>query len=225
MSAIAIITARGGSKRIIAYSIAAAIESGCFDEVMVSTDTEEIAGIARSFGAKVPFLRSGETSGDHATTADVLLEVLRRYAQEGRTFDLTCCLYPTAPFVTGDTLREAYVKLSSSSADALVPVVRFSFPPQRCFVVRDGGLSYRWPEYRNARSQDLEPFYHDAGQFYLVRTKAFLAEKTVVPASCIPLILPETKVQDIDNPEDFELAQMKYSILYGNGQKKEESLE
>ena len=127
--------------------------------------------------------------------------------------------------MTGDTLREAYVKLSSSSADALVPVVRFSFPPQRCFVVRDGGLSYRWPEYRNARSQDLEPFYHDAGQFYLVRTKAFLAEKTVVPASCIPLILPETKVQDIDNPEDFELAQMKYSILYGNGQKKEESLE
>ena len=238
MSAIAIITARGGSKRIprknikdfcgkpiIAYSIAAAIESGCFDEVMVSTDTEEIAGIARSFGAKVPFLRSGETSGDHATTADVLLEVLRRYAQEGRTFDLTCCLYPTAPFVTADTLREAYMKLSSSSADALVPVVRFSFPPQRCFVVRDGALSYRWPEYRNARSQDLEPFYHDAGQFYLVRTKAFLAEKTVVPASCIPLVLPETKVQDIDNPEDFELAQMKYSILYGNGQKKEESLE
>ena len=117
MSAIAIITARGGSKRIprknikdfcgkpiIAYSIAAAIESGCFDEVMVSTDTEEIADIARSFGAKVPFLRSGETSGDHATTADVLLEVLRRYAQEGRTFDLTCCLYPTAPFVTADAV-------------------------------------------------------------------------------------------------------------------------
>ena len=183
MSSIAIITARGGSKRIpkknirpfcgkpiIAYSIEAALECGRFDEVMVSTDSEEIAAIAREYGASVPFLRSGETAGDFATTADVIREVLQRYEEEGKHFDSFMCIYPTAPFITADVLGEAWGSFDGrETPDAVVPVVRFSFPPQRGFVVKDGLLAYKWPEYRSMRSQDLEPFYHDAGQFYLVR--------------------------------------------------------
>ena len=246
MSSIAIITARGGSKRIpkknirpfcgkpiIAYSIEAALECGRFDEVMVSTDSEEIAAIAKEYGASVPFLRSGETAGDFATTADVIREVLLRYEEEGKHFDSFMCLYPTAPFITADILSEAWknfdgantaqdeVKESAPESgkglsewteqgapDAVVPVVRFSFPPQRGFVVKDGLLAYKWPEYRSMRSQDLEPFYHDAGQFYLVRTDAFMRENTVVPENTAPLVLPETMVQDIDNEDDWILAEM-----------------
>lgn len=224
MSSIAIITARGGSKRIpkknikpflgkpiIAYSIEAALGSGVFDEVMVSTDSEEIAAIAREYGATVPFMRSGENADDHATTADVIGEVLSQYEAQGEHYDLFCCIYPTAPFITSDILKSAMEQLRD--ADAVVPVVRFSFPPQRGFVVRDGELAYKWPEYRSMRSQDLEPFYHDAGQFYIVRTDAFRAEHTVVPTHTIPFELPETRVQDIDNESDWEIAEIKYQRL------------
>lgn len=227
MKTIAIITARGGSKRIpgknikpflgkpiLAYSIEAARNSGVFDTVMVSTDSAEIARIAREYGAEVPFLRSDKTSDDHATTADVIDEVIGTYEAQGEHYDLLCCIYPTAPFITGDILRSAYDKLmTAEDADAAVPVVRFSFPPQRGFIVRDGELAYKWPEYRTARSQDLEPFYHDAGQFYLVRTEAFRKERTVVPAHTVPIELPETRVQDIDNESDWEIAEIKYQRL------------
>lgn len=230
MSSIAIITARGGSKRIpeknirpfcgrpiLAYSIQAALAAGLFDEVMVSTDSEKIAGIARSYGATVPFLRSEKTASDYATTADVIGEVLEMYRQQGREFDTFCCLYPTAPFVTGDKLRKAAAVLTERpEVQAVVTVVKFSFPPQRGFVEKDGVLVYQWPEYAGMRSQDLEPFYHDAGQFYYVRTAAFLKEHTVVPAGTAPLILPETEVQDIDNPEDWEIAAIKYQRLQQN---------
>ena len=148
---IAIITARGGSKRIpgknirpfcgqpiLAYSVRAAIASELFGEVMVSTDSAEIAAAARAAGAQVPFLRSGETAGDYATTAQVLLEVLAEYEKRGRCFETVCCLYPTAPFVTADKLRQAVTLLEERDVDSVVPVVRYSFPPQRAFVVRDG---------------------------------------------------------------------------------------
>ncbi len=152
MSSIAIITARGGSKRIprknikdflgkpiIAYSIEAALGSGVFDEVMVSTDDEEIAEIAKKYGAKVPFFRSEATSNDFATTADVILEVLDYYNKNlEKTFDHFICIYPTAPFVTADKLKDAYGQFKREDADSLVPVVRFSFPPQRGFKCENG---------------------------------------------------------------------------------------
>jgi len=238
MSAVCIITARGGSKRIpgknirpflgkpiLAYSIEAARKSGLFDRVMVSTDSGKIAEVARAYGAEVPFLRSEKTAGDFATTADVVAEVLDSYRAQGLTFDILACLYPTAPFVTAGILQEAAKKLEESNtigsadgaaigaADGVVPVVRFSFPPQRGFVVREGLLAYEYPEFRSARSQDLEPLYHDAGQFYLCRVDAFLRERTVVPEKCVPLILPETRVQDIDNEADWEIAEIKYQRL------------
>lgn len=227
MKSIAIITARGGSKRIpgknikpflgkpiIVYSIEAARNSGVFDEVMVSTDSEEIAEVARQYGAAVPFMRSEQNADDHATTADVIAEVIRQYEEQGIHYEVFCCIYPTAPFITKEILRDAWQQLSANdAADAAVPVVRFSFPPQRGFVVQNGELAYKWPEYRSSRSQDLEPFYHDAGQFYVVRTDAFYREHTVVPAHTIPIVLPETRVQDIDNIEDWEIAEIKYQRL------------
>lgn len=227
MKNIAIITARGGSKRIpkknikefcgkpiIAYSIEAALESKLFDEVMVSTDSEEIAAVARHLGARVPFMRSAKASDDFATTADVLQEVIAEYEKRGQKFDTMCCIYPTAPFVTGEKLRQAYDKFIVSGADMLEPVVAFSFPPQRAFVIRDGMLTYRHPEHINSRSQDLESWYHDAGQFYFHCIESFKNNAVVGKViKIVPFELPETEVQDIDNLTDWELAEMKYRLM------------
>lgn len=225
MKRIAIITARGGSKRIprknirefcgrpmLAYSVQAALEAGVFDTVMVSTEDEEIAGIAEKYGASVPFFRSPETANDFAATADVLKEVLERYAGLGESFDTVCCIYPTAPFLTPERLRQAVELLETEQADSVLPVVRFSFPPQRCVVVREGALQFKWPEYAQARSQDLEPYYHDAGQFYCLRGESFSSQGRLVMDRTVPLILSELEVQDIDTPEDWELAELKYRM-------------
>lgn len=225
-NAIAVITARGGSKRIpkknikefcgkpiIAYSILAALEADIFDKVMVSTDDGEIAEIARSFGAEVPFLRSAETSNDYATTADVLLEVLKGYAKEGQSYDKLCCIYPTAPFVTAEKLRSAMNLLAEPDTDSVVPVTSFSFPPMRGNYVREGKLSYCYPEYANMRSQDIETMYHDCGQFYCVKTEAFLKFKKIVMENTKAIIVPEREVQDIDTIEDWVMAEMKYQIM------------
>ena len=220
---IAIITARGGSKRIpqknvktfcgkpiLAYSIQAAVESGLFDEVMVSTDSPEIAEIAKAYGAKVPFMRSEQTAGDFATTDDVLREVFEEYKKRNREFALAVCIYPTAPFVTADKLRQA-VELMQDGVDAVTPVVRFSFPPQRALVIREGKLEYQYPEYASKRSQDLEPIYHDCGQFYVLRPENVLNKKKNIKTS--PYICSELEVQDIDNEEDWKLAEMKYQMM------------
>lgn len=226
MKAIAIITARGGSKRIpkknirkfcgkpiIEYSIQAAIESDKFDEVMVSTDSHEIADIAKSAGASVPFMRSENTSNDHATTADVLREVIIEYDKRGKNFDIVCCLYPTAPFVTAEKLRLAIDKFISSDADSLNPVVPFSFPPQRGQIVDENGyLRYMWPENYVKRSQDLQTMYHDAGQFYFYKTDS-LMNKSRLEWHDIPFILDEMEVQDIDNESDWEMAELKYQYI------------
>ena len=231
MSAAAIITARGGSKRIprknirdfcgkpmITYSIKAAINSGKFDEIMVSTDSEEIAGIAKTYGAEVPFFRSKEASNDYASTADVLKEVLEKYAEEGKSFDTMCCIYPTAPFVTGEKLKNAIELLKESGADSLIPVVRFGFPPQRGILIHNGTVQYAYPEYANVRSQDLQPFYHDCGQFYICKVSAFKKYDGLVTPNTVPFIMPETEVQDIDNITDWALAEIKYkTFILGEG--------
>lgn len=227
MKSIAIITARGGSKRIprknirpfcgkpiIEYSIEAARLSGVFDEVMVSTDDEEIAEIARRAGAVVPFMRSSENAGDMAATHEVLLEVLGEYEKRGEQFDVVCCIYPTAPFLTAEKLKECMTKLEESGADGVVPVVAYSFPPQRCFVIEDGKVAYKWPENRLKRSQDLERFYHDCGQFYLLRVKPFQEEKSMVLKNTVPYVMDEMEVQDIDNEEDWQLAEVKFSMRH-----------
>ncbi|MEL7633407.1 MULTISPECIES: pseudaminic acid cytidylyltransferase [Sporomusa] len=226
MSSIAIITARGGSKRIprknikefcgqpiLAYSIQAALESKLFDEVMVSTDDKEIAEVALAYGAKVPFYRSEKTSDDYATTADVLREVLEEYKKIGKTYEWMCCIYPTAPFVTANKLKDSFEEFQAEGADALAPVIKFSYPPQRCFIIRDNNLAYKWPEYIKARSQDLEPFYHDAGQYYFVKTKIFEDKLTLFPEGTIPYLLDEMEVQDIDTIDDWKIAEIKYQAM------------
>lgn len=224
--AIAIITARGGSKRIpkknikefcgkpiIAYSIRAALDSEIFDEVMVSTDSEEIAEIARAYGAKVPFMRSAKTSDDFATTADVLMEVLERYQEMDRTFDVMSCIYPTAPFVTPQKLQSAYDTLKKEQAVMAMPVVAFSYPPQRSYILQGNMLEMKWKENYNKRSQDLEKMYHDAGQFYMYQVDAFVRLKGQMTESIVPVIVDEMEVQDIDNKTDWKLAEMKYQMM------------
>ena len=226
MNAIAIITARGGSKRIpgknikefmgkpmLTYAIEAALEAGIFREVMVSTDDEEIAQIARGAGASVPFMRSEAASGDFATTDDVLMEVLETYEKRGELFDYMVCIYPTAPFVTAEKLQEAMNLLIEKDASGVMPVVRFSFPPQRGMAIREGKLAYCYPENAMKRSQDLEPMYHDSGQFYCYHVERYRACRGDLPDGYLPIIVPETEVQDIDNPSDWELAEMKYQMM------------
>lgn len=223
---VAIITARGGSKRIpgknikpflgkpiITYSIEAALGSGIFQEVMVSTDDEKIAEIAKQAGARIPFTRSSETSNDFATTADVLVEVLQSYRERGTQFDYGCCLYPTAPFVTIEKLREAWKQIQQHDADSIIPVTTFSFPIWRAVTIQNNKLQFAWPENALKRSQDLPPAYHDCGQFYFFNVERFLKTKKLITDNTVPIIVPESEVQDIDNPEDWKMAEMKYSFL------------
>lgn len=223
---LAIITARGGSKRIprknikefcgkpiLHYSIQAALDAGIFDEVMVSTDDEEIAEIAKAAGAKVPFFRSEQTANDFASTDDVIMEVLSEYQKRGENFDAFCCIYPTAPFLNGQRLKEAMALLDT--ADSVMPIVPFSYPPQRGLIINEKGLVARqFPEYATARSQDLPKVYHDCGQFYACRTKPFLEAGTTDVENLVPLILSEMEVQDIDTLEDWEIAEIKYRRLF-----------
>lgn len=217
-----IIPARGGSKRIprkniknflgkpiIAYSIEAAIKSNLFDEIMVSTDDPEIAEIAKQYGAKVPFLRSGENANDFATLADVIDEVKKHYLKLEKKFDNICCILPTAPLITVENLKTGYELLISKKADSVRPVVRFSYPIQRAVKLDDNEkVSMFYPEYQNTRSQDLEPAYHDAGQFYWLRFNAGLRGDNKFGFE-----ISESLVQDIDTEEDWKMAELKYKSL------------
>ena len=226
MKTLAIITARGGSKRIprknikhflgkpiLAYSIEAAVMSEIFDEVMVSTEDEEIAEIAKSYGAKVPFYRSEKTAGDFATTNDVLLEVIEEYEKRGQKFDMACCIYPTAPFVTSAKIKDAMEKLEASDADTLIPVVQFSYPPQRAMVIRDELLQFKYLEYIDSRSQDLEKEYHDVGQFYCFKIEPSKQNKKLMLGKILPYVVPEMEVQDIDTESDWQIAEIKYQAM------------
>ena len=225
---LAVITARGGSKRIprknirefcgkpiLAYSVEAALQSEVFGKVMVSTDDPEIARIAEQYGAEVPFFRSEKTANDYATTNDVLLEVLDELEKRGERYEFACCLYPTAPFVTPEKLKSAVARLLASDADTLIPVTAFSYPPQRAMIVRDERLVFEYPQYLDSRSQDLEPHYHDVGQFYVFRTEAFRRNRRLMVGNILPMVIPETEVQDIDNLTDWEIAEMKYRLMKG----------
>lgn len=230
MEILAVITARGGSKRIpkkniknfcgrpiISYSIEAAIQSGVFSEVMVSTDSHEIAEIALESGASVPFMRSARTSDDFATTSDVIMEVLDKYKEIGRNFKYICCIYPTAPFITPDKLRSAMEIMVENNSTVVMPVVRFSYPPQRCFVIDESKyMKYKYPEYMNSRSQDLEAWYHDAGQFYIYNTQKYLELNGSISDGIIPIEVSELEVQDIDNEDDWKIAELKYRLMSEN---------
>jgi len=227
MKTLAIITARGGSKRIprknikdflgkpiILYSIEAALQSKIFDEVMVSTDDMEIAEIAKKAGAKVPFFRSKENANDFATTADVIREVIEEYEKKGELYTHVCCIYPTAPFITANRLEEAMQQLINKNVDSVIPVVEFSYPIQRGFVIKEEKLEMKWPEFMQARSQDLEAMYHDSGQFYCLQIERFLQENRLFMKNTIPMILSSLEVQDIDTIEDWKLAEQKYQFLH-----------
>lgn len=223
---LAIIPARGGSKRIpkknikdflgkpiISYSIAAALASGLFDEVMVSTEDEAIAAIAVQYGAKMPFKRSAATASDFATTADVIEEVLKEYDKQGMNFETVCCIYPTAPFITPKRLIEGYKLLISNNYDTVAPIVKFSFPIQRSFIMTGKSqIVFSSPEYLQERSQDLIPHYHDAGQFYWMKTAAFIKNKSVWSDNTGAILLSPMEVQDIDTEEDWEVAEFKYQL-------------
>lgn len=226
MKTLAIITARGGSKRIprkniknflgkpiIEYSIEAALKSKVFDEVMVSTDDLEIAEVAKKAGARVPFFRSPEKANDFATTADVIEEVIVKYREQGELYTHLCCIYPTAPFITSKRLKEAMKLLENINADSVVPVVPFSYPIQRGFLINEDKLKMKWPEYMESRSQDLEKVYHDSGQFYCLKIESFLKEKKLFMKNTFPMILSEIEVQDIDTMDDWNLAEQKYKYF------------
>lgn len=222
MKKLCIITARGGSKRIphknikdfvgkpiIAYAIEAAKQSGLFDDIMVSTDDEQIAQIAKQYGADIPFMRSAKASDDFASTRDVLEEVLMKYQEQGKIYDAMCCIYPTAPLIEGTDIIKAYDLLMRSNFDCVYPVVAFSYPIWRCLDVNDdGSMKRHWPEYENSRSQDLPTEYHDSGSFYWYK----LQEGRIVGQKVGAIIVPEDKVQDIDNETDWKLAELKYNL-------------
>jgi len=227
MRVIAIIPARGGSKRIpkknikdflgkpiIAYSIEAVINSKLFDEVMVSTDDNEIAEIARQYGANIPFLRSEATSNDHATTGAVLIEVLNAYKKLDKAFDYACCIYPTSAFVTAEKLHEAFNLLIEKNYLSVFPIMPFSYPIWRSLKTENGKVNMNYPEYRNSRSQDLPLAYHDAGQFYFFKTEALLSEQTLFTSNSGAIVIDEMEGQDIDNLTDWMIAEMKYKMLF-----------
>jgi pseudaminic acid cytidylyltransferase len=230
-SRIAIIPARGGSKRIprknikqfngkpiIAYSIEAAVNSGMFSEVMVSTDDEEIAEVAKQYGANVPFCRSEKTSGDYATTIDVLLEVYNRYLDNGSSFDFVCCIYACAPFVTAEKLQQAWQMLKENNASTAFPVIRYGHPIQRALQKNGEFVSMLNAGNLLVRTQDLPPRFHDAGQFYWITSQSLLAEKKLITDTTVGMEINDLEAQDIDTELDWKVAEIKFTLLKKSNQ-------
>jgi len=222
MKILAIIPARGGSERIprkniktfagkpiLAHSIDAAVNSDVFSEVMISTDDHEIAEVAKKFGAKIPFIRSKKNAGDFSTTSDVLFEVFEQYKIRGKEFDYACCIYPTAPFLTGERLKEAFDVLQSEQKEVVIPVLPYEHPIQRALSIEDGKLAMVQPENGSVRSQDLPVRYHDSGQFYFFDVAAFHKQKTLWMQNAGAIILSNLDAHDIDTPTDWQLAEIK----------------
>lgn len=230
MSNIAIIPARGGSKRIprknikdflgkpiIAYSIQAAIDSQLFDEVMVSTDDKEIAEVALKYGAKVPFMRSADTANDYATIADVINEVMIEYKKYDRFFKNICCILPTAPLILSEDIIYAYKKIKESDYTSAYPIVQYSYPIMRSLSMDDNNnLKMIWPDFLNVRSQDIPAAYHDSGTFYWVERLSFEKYKTFLTPKSAGIIINEMNAQDIDTESDWAIAELKYRLLHKN---------
>ncbi len=226
---LAIIPARGGSKRIprknikifhgkpiIAYAIETALNSGLFDQVIVSTDDEEIAKIAMQHGASIPFMRSAKNSDDFASTSDVLLEILNDYQGKNIPISLACCLYPTSPLIDETDLINAYEVFSKNQFDTLFSAVNYSYPVQRSFFLGPKQeIELLHPEHIHARSQDLRAVYHDAGAFYFFKTEALRQQQTLWSKNSGAFLLPAIKVQDIDHEEDWIMAELKYQLIHG----------
>jgi len=226
MKKIAIIPARGGSKRIhkknirdflgkpiIAYSIEAAIKSEIFDEVMVSTNSEEIAEIAKKYEANVPFLRSEKSADDYTPLIDVVKEVLDKYKEKGSEFNYACMILPTAPFVTEKKLKKANEILEEKDVDSVLTVTKYSFPIQRSLKIENGYLKMRWPENINVRSQDLEETYHDAGQFCFFKVDELYKQNKLYMEKSKSIIFDNLEVQDIDTETDWKLAELKFRLI------------
>ena len=228
---LAVIPARGGSKRIprknirdfcgkpiIAYSIEAALESGLFDQVIVSTDDDEIAALAREFGAEAPFMRPTEIADDHTGTNAVVKHAIQWYLEQSQSISLACCIYATAPFVRPVYLREGHDKLINSDKSFAFSVTSFPFPIQRAISINGKGeVQAFWPEYINTRSQNLKEAYHDAGQFCWGRPQAFLDDEVIFSPVSVPIILPRYLVQDIDTMEDWHRAEHMYQAIKESG--------
>jgi N-acylneuraminate cytidylyltransferase len=227
MKRVALIPARGGSKRIprknikkflgkpiIAYSIKVAIESQLFDDVIVSTDDEEIAEIALEYGASVPFFRPSVISDDHATTVDVIKHAIEWLSNSGFSYDVICCLYATAPFIKTSSLIKGLTAIEDNGFLYSFVATEFSFPIQRAIKRNaDGGVAMFYAQHLKTRSQDLEAAYHDAGQFYWGRTQAFLQDVPLFNESAYSVLVPHNEVQDIDTESDWQRAEFLYKYL------------
>lgn len=221
---IAVIPARGGSKRVprkniklfcgeplISYSIRTALETGLFDSVVVSTDDDEIADIAKSYGANVPFMRPESLSNDHAGTWAVVKHAIEFFSESAQTPDYVCCIYATAPFLQPDYLTNGLELLKAQPEKGFAfSVTTFPFPVLRSIKIDEGEISPQFPEHIYKRSQDLPESYHDAGQFYWGRPQYFADNVTPFSSAGIPVVLPRHLVQDIDTPEDWERAELMY---------------
>jgi pseudaminic acid cytidylyltransferase len=230
---LAVIPARGGSKRIprknvkqfcgkpmLAWAVEAARESKCFDQIIVSTDDDEIANVARNSGAQVPFRRPPELSDDYTGTIPVVAHAIRTLQSQGVSPDLVCCIYATAPFLQSADLHQGLEELKRSGADYALSVTRYEFPIQRSIRISSSGrVEMFYPEHFNTRSQDLEAAYHDAGQFYWGRTEAWLSGKIIFSPAATPVLLPHHRVQDIDTPEDWERAEWLFKSMIPNRKK------
>lgn len=227
---VAIIPARGGSKRIprknvkpfcgkpmIAWSIEAAIQSKCFDRILVSTDEEEIASTARRFGAETPFLRPQALSGDYTGTTVVIAHAIEWLQARQVVIDLACCIYATAPFIQVKDIKASLDRIETVDADYCFSVTRYPFPIQRSMrITKAQRCEMFQPEMFNQRSQDLEEAYHDAGQFYWGKASAWCEDKPMFSTKAIPYVLPRHRVQDIDTPEDWARAELMFQVLTGN---------
>ncbi|MCR8913697.1 pseudaminic acid cytidylyltransferase [Marinobacter panjinensis] len=224
---VAIIPARGGSKRIprknvrdfcskpmIAWSIDAAWASGCFDRIIVSTDDPEIAEVAIEYGAEVPFIRPPELSDDYAGTIPVIRHAVNWIQQNGEPVDYACCIYATAPFISPEDLQRGWELIQQKAASYVFAVTNYAFPIQRALRITDSGRVAMFnPEHFNTRSQDLEEAWHDAGQFYWGSAEAWLKEMPVFSERAMAVKLPRSRVQDIDTPEDWTYAELMFRVM------------
>ena len=234
MNKIAIIPARGGSKRIpgknvkpflgkpiIAYSIEAAKTSGLFNTVIVSTDDLGIADIAKKYGAEIPFLRSAENSSDFASTVDVIIEVLDWYKKQTGEFESGTCIYPCAPFITHHLLKRSFDILKEKNADCVFPIIAYGHPIQRALKYSEKGSVIPVENFfSDQRTQDLEKTYYDAGMFYTFNTPAIYKKRTLRTDNSFPIEINELNAHDIDNEDDWEMAEMKYKRMHKQGQAK-----